>query len=163
MMIRKPPKATRFKPGRSGNPRGRTKRSKNGRTLLEETLNEIVVVSEAGVPQRMTKREAFFKSLVARALKDNRFAMLLIKTMERYDVMLADDSPSQLTIEFVTPPRPPRGAAEVNPIRIMVRFLRRDDCSQGQALTFGGVAETFVALNRGPRVWAMEIWSRGRR
>src|SRR5437660_939867 len=45
----------------------------------------------------------------------------------------------------------------------MVRFLRRHGCSQGQALTLGGVAETFVALNRGPRVWAMEIWSRGRR
>ena len=48
-------------------------------------------------------------------------------------------------------------------IRRMVRFLRRHGCSQGQALTLGGVAETFVALNRGPRVWAMEIWSRGRR
>src|SRR6266487_6730473 len=45
----------------------------------------------------------------------------------------------------------------------MVRFLRRHGCSQGQALTLGGVAETFVALNRGPRVQAMEIWSRGRR
>jgi len=42
-------------------------------------------------------------------------------------------------------------------IRIMVRFLRRRACSQGQALTFGGVAETFVALNRGPRVRTMEI------
>jgi hypothetical protein len=47
--------------------------------------------------------------------------------------------------------------------RIMVRFLRRHGCSQGQALTLGGVAETFVALNRGPRVQTMEIWSRGRR
>ena len=48
-------------------------------------------------------------------------------------------------------------------IRGMVRFLRRHGCSQGQALTLGGVAETFVALNRGPRVQTMEIWSRGRR
>jgi hypothetical protein len=46
-------------------------------------------------------------------------------------------------------------------IRRMVRFLRRHGCSQGQALTLGGVAETFVALNRGPQVQAMEIWSRG--
>ena len=45
----------------------------------------------------------------------------------------------------------------------MVRFLRGHGCSQGQALTLGGVAETFVALNRGPRVQTMEIWSRGRR
>jgi len=34
--------------------------------------------------------------------------MLLIKTMDRYDVMLADDdSPKHLTIEFVTPPKSP--------------------------------------------------------
>ncbi len=31
----KPPVASRFPPGRSGNPRGRQKGSKNGRTLLE--------------------------------------------------------------------------------------------------------------------------------
>jgi hypothetical protein len=46
-----------------------------------------------------------------------------------------------------------------NLIRRMVRFLRRHGCSQGQALTLGGVAETFVALNRGPRVEPMDIWS----
>jgi hypothetical protein len=103
----KPPRATRFKAGQSGNPRGRARRSKNGRTLLEETLNEVIVVNESGVPHRLTKREAFFKSLVARALKDNRFATLLIKTMERYDVLLSDDSPRTMTIEFVTPPRHP--------------------------------------------------------
>ena len=43
--------------------------------------------------------------------------------------------------------------------RRMVRFLRRHGCSQGQGLTLGGVAETFVALNRGPRVEPMDIWS----
>src|SRR5437763_1578342 len=37
--------------------------------------------------------------------------------------------------------------------------LRRRICSQARALTFVGVAETFVALNRGPRVEPMDIWS----
>src|SRR5262249_15670027 len=41
--------------------------------------------------------------------------------------------------------------------REMVRFLRRRGHGQGKALTLVGVAETFVALNRGPRVQAMEI------
>src|SRR6516164_7779583 len=41
-------------------------------------------------------------------------------------------------------------------VRGMVRFLRRRGRGQGKALTLGGVAETFVALNRGPRVQAME-------
>src|SRR5439155_1540325 len=38
-----------------------------------------------------------------------------------------------------------------------MRFLRRHDRGRGQRLNFGGVAETFVARNRGPRVQAMEI------
>jgi hypothetical protein len=70
-------------------------------------LDEIVEVSEAGVPQRITKREAFFKTLVARALKDNRFAALLIKTMERYDLVMPDQSPKCLKVVFVDPPKPP--------------------------------------------------------
>src|SRR6516164_6522465 len=41
--------------------------------------------------------------------------------------------------------------------RRMVRFLRRRICGQGRALTFMGVAETFVALNRGPRVAPMDM------
>jgi hypothetical protein len=52
------------------------------------------------------------------------------------------------------------GKLERPRFRLMVRFLRRRICSQGRALTFVGVAETFVALNRGPRVEAMDIWSR---
>ena len=44
-------------------------------------------------------------------------------------------------------------------VRVSVRFLRRHDRGQGQVVSLGGVAETFVARNRGPRVQAMEIWS----
>ena len=75
---------------------------------------------------------------------------------ERRTSYFATYEPAGLATEF----EPNRSSADV---RGMVRFLRRHGCSQGQALTLGGVAETFVALNRGPRVWAMEIWSRGRR
>jgi hypothetical protein len=40
-------------------------------------------------------------------------------------------------------------------IRLTVRFLRRPEDGRGQAPSFGGVAETFVARNRGARVQAM--------
>ena len=36
----KPPRATRWKPGQSGNPKGRKKGSKNESTILKELLNE---------------------------------------------------------------------------------------------------------------------------
>jgi hypothetical protein len=97
----KPPSATRFKSGQSGNPRGRSKRSKNGKTLLKQALDETILISEAGIPRRMTKREVFFRTLVARALKDDRFAALLIKTMGQYDVVLPDEEPKLIEVVFV--------------------------------------------------------------
>jgi hypothetical protein len=75
----KPPKATRFQPGQSGNSRGRPKGTKNAKLLLEQILDEIVTVSEGAVPQRMTKRQAFLKTLVTRAYKNARYAALLLK------------------------------------------------------------------------------------
>jgi hypothetical protein len=99
----KPPKSSRFKSGQSGNPKGRRKRSKNGKTLLVEALDEIVLVTEAGVQQRMTKREVFYKTLVARSLKDNRFAALLLKIMGEYDLIKSNEIPQEMKIVFVGP------------------------------------------------------------
>ena len=45
---RKPPKHTRFKPGRSGNPRGRAKETRNLRTDLVDELAERILISEGG-------------------------------------------------------------------------------------------------------------------
>src|SRR5215831_2327766 len=42
-------------------------------------------------------------------------------------------------------------------IRQTVRFLRRHEHGRGQAPSFGGVAETFDARNRGAQVQAMDI------
>ena len=47
--------------------------------------------------------------------------------------------------------------AAIAAIRRTVRFLRRHEHGRGQAPSFGGVAETFDARNRGARVQAMDI------
>src|SRR5215813_5681489 len=41
----KPPRHTRFTGGQSGNPRGRARGAKNLKTLLIDTLNELVIVA----------------------------------------------------------------------------------------------------------------------
>ena len=41
----KPPRHTRFQKGQSGNPRGRSCRSKNLKTLLSEALNEPAIIT----------------------------------------------------------------------------------------------------------------------
>ena len=42
----KPPKSTRFKPGQSGNPKGRPKGRKNLKTELDEVLNATVMLAK---------------------------------------------------------------------------------------------------------------------
>jgi len=66
---RRPPKATRFKTGQSGNPKGRPRGSTNLATDLSAELNEQITVREGGQARRMTKQRALIKSLTAQALK----------------------------------------------------------------------------------------------
>src|SRR5260370_3182332 len=97
----RPPKATRFKPGQSGYPKGRPRQSKNGKTLLQQELNEVVFVNEGGRHRRMSKRQAYFKTMANRALKDPRYAALLMKTMEQYDLVKDEQVPTCMRVHFV--------------------------------------------------------------
>jgi Family of unknown function (DUF5681) len=63
----KPPKATRFKKGVSGNPKGRPKGSLNVATVFMKTLREKVVINEHGQRKPVTKLEAALKQLVNKA------------------------------------------------------------------------------------------------
>ena len=65
----KPPEATRFKPGKSGNPKGRPKGSLNLATDLSAELGEQITVREGGRQHRISKQRALVKSLMAKALQ----------------------------------------------------------------------------------------------
>ncbi len=81
---RKPPRHTRFKPGQSGNPRGRPKDANNLKTDLMEELGEKIVIREGDQTHRVSKQRAVVKSIVARSLKGNaRVDALLISMMLR--------------------------------------------------------------------------------
>lgn len=65
----RPPKATRFKPGQSGNPAGRRKGERNVATALAAELKASIVVRENGRDQKISKAEAIAKALTVKALK----------------------------------------------------------------------------------------------
>jgi hypothetical protein len=80
----KPPKHTQFKLGKSGNPQGRPKGTKNLKTDLAEELCEKIVVHEGGSSRQISKQRAVVKSLVTRTLKgDARAANTLLSMMMR--------------------------------------------------------------------------------
>lgn len=66
---KKPPKSGQFKPGQSGNKKGRPKGSKNFKTDLAEELAETISITEGGKPKKITKQKAIIKSTVAKAIK----------------------------------------------------------------------------------------------
>jgi uncharacterized protein DUF5681 len=79
---RKPPEHSQFKPGKSGNLKGRPKGTKNLKTDLMEELDEKILVHEGDQPRRMSKQRAIVKSLVNRTLKgDARAASSLLSTI----------------------------------------------------------------------------------
>lgn len=65
---KKPPKHTQFKPGKSGNPKGRPKRTKNLKTDLQEEMNEMVSITEGGNVRVVSKQRAIVKRMTAKAL-----------------------------------------------------------------------------------------------
>ena len=78
---RKPPKSSQFKKGRSGNPKGRPKGSRNLATDLKAELEGKIVVRESGAQRRLTKQQVLLKTLMARALQGDMKAATAILNM----------------------------------------------------------------------------------
>jgi hypothetical protein len=63
----KPPQHTRFRKGRSGNPKGRPKTSRKLTSLALQIMNEKVTVTENGRRRQITKLQAALKQLINKA------------------------------------------------------------------------------------------------
>ena len=65
---RQPPEATRFKPGNSGNPRGRPKRTPNVTDDLAKLLTKQITVRENGRPRQISGMAAILQRLFIKAV-----------------------------------------------------------------------------------------------
>ena len=100
----KPPKSTRFGPGRSGNPKGRPKGAKNLKTLIERELGRTVVIRDEGGRRSVAKREVVAKQLVKKALEGQDKAILtLLKISDEFEAVLKAAAAAQAA----TPSREP--------------------------------------------------------
>jgi Family of unknown function (DUF5681) len=84
----KPPIASRYKPGQSGNPRGRPKGRKNYKTVFKEALNAKITVQEGSKSRRVSKFEATVLRQLQSALKgDHRAAATVFKMTMDFDLL----------------------------------------------------------------------------
>ena len=79
----KPPVATRFKPGQSGNPKGRKKGSLAIGTLLKMKLQEKVSVIEGGKERKLTRQELIVHKVLNGVMKGDPKAMQAFFTMAK--------------------------------------------------------------------------------
>ena len=81
----RPPKETRFQPGKSGNPAGRRKGSRTVGAILTDIIEQKVAVTENGKTRRMPALEVMLRRLVNDAMRGERNAMkLLLSFVDRY-------------------------------------------------------------------------------
>lgn len=87
----KPPKASRFKPGQSGNPGGRKKGSLNFKTMLLEVLEAEMEITEKGRGRRIPTVQALMLSQVQEGLRGKLRAIdSMLDRYERYADVDAD-------------------------------------------------------------------------
>jgi Family of unknown function (DUF5681) len=100
-----PPRSGRFQKGKSGNPKGRPKGSRNLATIFRKVIYQKVEIKEGGVKKTVTKFEAVAMQLTNKAAAgDVSAAREIIKwaeTMEQVD--LKNTPLPSMIVNFIEP------------------------------------------------------------
>ena len=98
---RRPPKHSQFKPGVSGNPRGRPKGSINLRTRVTQQLRQPVTVTRNGRPVKMRKGDLIALQIVDTAAKgDLKAAVLAVRLDDEASIAASRASTDEDTFEL---------------------------------------------------------------
>ena len=97
----KPPEHTRFKKGRSGNPKGRPSGHRNLATDLKEVMGERIKVTVGGKEKTISKQHAMLVALANKAVKGDTRAATIITTMASKLIPNTDDAAAgpELSVE----------------------------------------------------------------
>ena len=82
---RRPPKSTQFKPGVSGNPKGKPKGSRPVGALLQEIIRQKIAVTENGKTRRLPVLEIMLRRLANDAMRgEQRSIKFLLSLLDHY-------------------------------------------------------------------------------
>jgi hypothetical protein len=94
-----PPKGSRFTKGKSGNPAGRPKGSRNIRTLIMEAARNQVSVTIAGTRRRISAAQATALQLALKAARGNQRAIItFLDRIDQIETEAVAAKPAQFTL-----------------------------------------------------------------
>ncbi len=96
----KPPKNTRFKPGQSGNPRGRPRGQRNLRTAVRDALEEKVIIREGDRTRSVPRMDAIIRVTFNNALRGDAKAVAAFIQLVR-SIGLMDEEPESSSAESI--------------------------------------------------------------
>jgi hypothetical protein len=85
----KPPRAHQFKPGTSGNPKGRPIGAKSEATILQDLLQQKIGLNDRGKTRKITLHEAILRRIAEDCLKGNTKSAAFL--LNRYHAMTASE------------------------------------------------------------------------
>lgn len=65
----RPPKSTQFKPGQSGNPKGRKRKPKSVQAQMQAVLSRKVPINEGGISKQLPLQQVILRNLASKAAK----------------------------------------------------------------------------------------------
>jgi hypothetical protein len=91
----RPPKASQFKPGQSGNPKGRRRRPKSVREQTQSILARKITITEGGHSKKLTLQDVILRAQAQKAVKGDlkaaAFLLHLINAPEFADTDVIDE------------------------------------------------------------------------
>ncbi|MGB8629737.1 MAG: DUF5681 domain-containing protein [Xanthobacteraceae bacterium] len=95
----RPPRHSRFKKGRSGNPNGRPHGRANAKAIVSRAINEKVTVREGDKARDMTKLEGLLQAHLVKAIKgDARSATLVIGLLAKLGLLAETEEETFTTL-----------------------------------------------------------------